>query len=125
MVDDSKIFRNAVLMTLFTSGYNTMAASSGDEALSIIKEKGDDIQLLLTDIVMPDMSGYRLVRELWKIYPDMPVILISGYYNETDLEKFSSEFTCNVKFLKKPCMPEQILQNVSYMLGKNRAEAIS
>ena len=59
-------------------GYRTRRVASGREALSVLAD-GNDIDLVLSDVVMPGMSGIDLGREIERLYPHLPVVLTSGY----------------------------------------------
>ena len=64
---------------LSARGYTVLEAASGVEALQIIGERGAPVDLVVSDVVMPEMDGPTLLGELRKLYPDLKVIFVSGY----------------------------------------------
>lgn len=74
LVEDEEAIRNPAYRILTESGYRVMAAGDGAEALEIISEYGSEIDLLLTDVIMPRKGGLALARELGRIAPDISVI---------------------------------------------------
>ena len=60
-------------------GYDVLSFSNPEEALAAFKEQSDHIDLVITDMTMPDMNGDKLTREITRIKPGVPVILCSGY----------------------------------------------
>lgn len=77
VVDDEVMMRNLILKILESEGYQITMTSSGDEALAMLKENNYD--LLLTDVKMPGMSGFELLKQVKKSWPDMVVIVMTGY----------------------------------------------
>jgi CheY-like chemotaxis protein len=76
--DDTKILRMARSM-LYHLGYNTYTASTPSEAVGLAYDNADDIQLLITDVVMPDMNGRELSEKIQAISPSIKVLYMSGY----------------------------------------------
>jgi len=79
VVEDEETVRELVVRSLEMSGYGVMAACDGAEALSLIDERADEVQLVLTDLVMPRLSGVELAQRLAAVHPDLPVCFMSGY----------------------------------------------
>jgi len=79
VVEDEPALGRSVVRILTAGGYRVLAASGGAEALELISEHGCD--LLLTDVVMADMSGPRLAEQIHKVRPELPVLYMSGYTN--------------------------------------------
>jgi len=77
IADDEPMMRNLVLKILESEGYQISLASSGDEALEMLK--ADKFDLLLTDVKMPGMNGFDLLRKVKENWPDMAVIIMTGY----------------------------------------------
>jgi two-component system cell cycle sensor histidine kinase/response regulator CckA len=82
VVEDEEAMRKVVIRALETSGYKVLAASAADEALRISAQHPAEIQLLLTDVVMPRMSGRSLAQELVKERPAVKVLYMSGYADD-------------------------------------------
>lgn len=77
VADDEVMMRNLILKILESEGYQITMVSSGDEALAMLKENNYD--LLLTDVKMPGMSGFDLLKQVKENWPDMAVIVMTGY----------------------------------------------
>jgi hypothetical protein len=80
MVDDDEDLRRMVERVLRRAGYTVLAARSGPDALVKARAYGGEIDLLLTDMVMPGMTGQDLVRELTVVRPRILVVFMSGYH---------------------------------------------
>lgn len=106
LVEDEQGVRRVTRQTLEILGYHVLEASSGDEALRIASEYGDAIDLLLTDVVMPGMSGRQVADALRKDRHELPVLFISGYHEEEGVHAVSNQ--ANESFLKKPFTPQQL-----------------
>jgi len=76
IVDDDSGVRSSLSHVLQDEGYATLTASNGEEALKSVRENGAD--LILLDIVMPDINGVEVLRRVKEMEPDMPVIMVSG-----------------------------------------------
>jgi len=92
-------------------GYNVISASDGMDGLKMIKSENYD--LLITDIVMPYISGLGLISLLKKKYPDIPAIAVTGYGK--NLEKLASEKRADV-VLRKPFTMEILINHVHKLL---------
>ena len=79
VVDDEPLIRVLARRFLERSGYQAMEAGSGVEALCVLRQQPCDIALLLTDIVMPGISGIELAQEAQAVHPTLPVVFMSGY----------------------------------------------
>jgi two-component system, cell cycle sensor histidine kinase and response regulator CckA len=75
---------------------------------------GERLELLVTDVVMPGMSGVALSRELLSRSPQLKVLLLSGYPGR-DAQAFSGE--ANVDYLPKPVSPKKLLDRIDQLLG--------
>ena len=97
VVEDNDLVLDYVVATTAELGYRVLRASSGREALDVI-ERGEPINLLFTDIVMPNgMSGIDLAREVRQRRPDVKVLITSGYSNWTADDHGDAEFMALVK----------------------------
>jgi two-component system, cell cycle sensor histidine kinase and response regulator CckA len=112
LAEDEETIRRLVGEVLERSGYKVFAASNGDEALALLEEHGDEIDLLLTDVIMPGMSGPDLARAASKLRPSLRVLFTSGYTSEPD-EAFDDP---NVEFIGKPFSPQALVAKVRDVL---------
>jgi CheY-like chemotaxis protein len=100
VVEDNDLVRNVTRQTLRKCGYNVLVATSGEEALRLAGEYADTVQLVLTDVVMPEMSGRRLVERLAPILPGVRVLFMSGYTDDAILRH--GGLTAGTAILEKP-----------------------
>ncbi|HXH08328.1 MAG TPA: response regulator [Alphaproteobacteria bacterium] len=114
LVEDEEEVRAAVFESLQMRGYTVLKACNGQEAMVISKRYKGPIDLLLTDVVMPQMSGPELVKRLAPQRPTMRIILMSGYPGDAlapgDLRN------PDVGFLSKPFTPETLARKVREVL---------
>src|SRR5207302_2718721 len=78
VVEDAEGVRKMVCSMLAQSGYNCIEASDGIEAVRLL-ESSDHVNLVLTDMVMPNMGGSDLARHLSRTHPQLPIVFMSGY----------------------------------------------
>ncbi|MBE9507367.1 MAG: response regulator, partial [Chloroflexi bacterium] len=90
LVEDSERIREAGRGVLESLGYRVLAAANGREALEVHEAEGR-VDLVITDLVMPEMGGRRLVRDLRKETPDLKALAITGHAVEEDLRKLRKE----------------------------------
>jgi DNA-binding NtrC family response regulator len=104
-------------------GYNVLTAHDGLEALVIEDEHDGDIDLLLTDVVMPTFGGFELALAITETRPDTSIIFISGYAKN----KFGLpvELTENAQFLQKPVQPSRLAQVVRNELDQKGSRLTS
>ncbi len=115
LVEDEDAVRVFSARALRNKGYNVFEARSGDEALTVLDKEGAKIDLIVTDVVMPQMDGptlYKHIRERW---PDMKVVFVSGYTEDRLREQFTSGET--IHFLGKPFTLKQLAGKVKDVLG--------
>jgi two-component system, cell cycle sensor histidine kinase and response regulator CckA len=101
IVDDEVQVLALVAELLRTQGYDVMSTWDPEEALRIARAHTGSIHLLLSDLVMPGMTGPELAREIQAIHPDMKVLFMSAYTIET-AEDYNVRLTPGEPFLGKP-----------------------
>ena len=114
LVEDQPEVRAVASAALSRHGYTVLEASQGEEALRIAQEDDRHIDLLLTDVVMPNMSGCELARRLTDRRPDMRVLFASGYTDEAIVRHGAIE--PGVAFIQKPFTPASLLRKVREVL---------
>jgi two-component system, cell cycle sensor histidine kinase and response regulator CckA len=121
LVEDEPAVRKVVNRTLTRSGYRVMLAGTGEEAIQLCaREPGPD--LLITDVVMPGMSGAELAQRARALKPGLPVLFISGYADE--VVSHHGVLDDGVEFIQKPFSPQVLAARVREVLdGGLRAEA--
>jgi len=114
LVDDEDSIRDFLSEILEEKGYKVINASNGKKGLRKFKEFNDKIHLLISDIIMPEMSGPELVNELRKLQPDIKALFISGNTDKNFIQEQSSN--SNVNFLQKPFTYDSIISKVREIL---------
>ena len=87
VVEDEPALRNLTVQVLKNSGYRVLTAESAARTLALARQYDNPIDILLTDVVMPDLAGPDLVSEMKKIRPDMKVLYMSGYSRDAMIEQ--------------------------------------
>ena len=81
VVDDSALICKTVCHAIEPSGYTVLTAVGGKEALQILSDQGERIDVVITDVIMPVIDGVELMGKIHELYPDLPVILMTAYSN--------------------------------------------
>ncbi|MGA9593229.1 MAG: PAS domain S-box protein [Candidatus Acidiferrales bacterium] len=110
LVEDEPIVRRLTSALLVEGGYRTLCAPGGAEALQLLAENSEAIHLLITDVVMPEMSGPELASRLCKIRPHTRVLYMSGYTDDETLGRRG--LPGNSAFLQKPFTPPEFIRKV-------------
>ncbi len=114
VVDDEEIIRDFVTESMAFYGFRIIGAASGEEALKLYEESGAQISLVLLDISMPGMGGFKCLEKLLEIDPEVKVIMASGYFSDSmkndPMKKGASGF------LNKPFKVEVLLEKVNSLL---------
>ena len=115
LVDDEEGVRKLLSAVLQSGGYTVIEAANGSAALSVYEKNAHKIDLVLTDVVMPQMSGFDLGRELAGRNPDLQVLYMSGY---CDSPINSPPGEPAVAFLNKPFTPDILLAKIREVLDE-------
>jgi two-component system cell cycle sensor histidine kinase/response regulator CckA len=116
LVEDEDAVRAFAQRALEQRGYVVHTAASGVEALELMKEAGGEVDLVVSDVVMPELDGPSLLRELRKDHPDLKIIFVSGYAEEAFKKNLPDGE--NFGFLPKPFSLKQLATAVKEMLGR-------
>jgi len=114
LVEDEEIVRHLEREVLEESGYTVLEAQSAEHAVQLCKEHRGTIHLLLTDVVMPQMSGPELAEQLAPIRPEMKVLYASGYPDNAITHRGVLE--SGTAFLPKPLTPGSLTHTVRAVL---------
>jgi PAS domain S-box-containing protein len=121
VAEDEPAVRVLFTQTLEQLGYTVLEATDGYEALGIIERRKGEIDLLLTDVIMPLMNGHELARRLESIRPATKVLYMSGYTDE--VLAFHGIAQPEIDFIQKPFRASELAEKVEMMLLTNRGEA--
>ena len=121
VVEDHVLVRGMIVHALEEHGYRVIAASSGAEALEIVARIQTAVDLVVTDLVMPQMSGVELAAKLRADRPKLPVLYISGY-SEHDVS-LEVQTLSHTGFLQKPFTPTTLFEKVFELLENARHDS--
>jgi CheY-like chemotaxis protein len=121
VAEDEPAVRGLVTQTLEQLGYTVLEATDGYEALGIMERRKGEIDLLLTDVIMPLMNGHELAVRLESIRPATKVLYMSGYTDE--VLAFHGIAQPEIDFIQKPFTASELAGKVEMMLSTNRGEA--
>ncbi len=116
VVEDNTMVREMTEDLLQSSGYRVLAAETPSRALEIAADSSARIDLLLSDVVMPEMNGQELYERLSDLRPDLPVLFISGYTRDVIFHHGTLEE--GPDFLQKPFSSEQLLERLAASLRR-------
>lgn len=113
LVEDEILVRTYCAIVLESAGYKVIDAKNGKEAIELVNNCNENIDLLITNIVLPGECGKELANTLRKQFPDIKVLYISGY-NYDIISKYG--ITEEMPILKKPFVPTELLKRVREIL---------
>jgi len=116
LVEDEPMVRALVEEILAGRGYNVLTAASPEHALKLSAEYADEIDLLLTDVVMPEMNGRQLVERIQIGRPNIRTLYISGYTSDAVLAR--GVLSADVSFLQKPFTASQLTEKAREALKR-------
>ena len=118
-VDDDRAVLRLINSILTFHGYTVISADSGEKALELFAVEPEiTVDLLLVDIVMPNMNGPELVDHIWKLRPGLPALYCSGYSGR---EFLWPEIARKVSYLAKPFSAFQLTKGIRGMLERSPA----
>jgi len=113
-VDDEPEARSIARITLEQQGYRLIEAEDGVQALNIYNQRKGEINLVVTDVLMPNLDGLGLAARLHKGNPELPVLLLSGHILEEDLW---APGNARLRYLMKPYRLTELLEAVVDLIG--------
>lgn len=112
LAEDEALLRELGETILSQAGYNVLTAPDPHELLSLLNDYSQPIHLLLTDVVMPGLSGQELAKHARARHPEIRVLYMSGYSDE-ELE----DLLLGAEFLQKPFTPGELMAKVKELIG--------
>jgi DNA-binding response OmpR family regulator len=121
VVEDDTMLRTLAVRALEARGYRVIAASNGEEALKLGQLSDEPVALVLTDVVMPKMSGPELVKRLADRLPGAKVLYMSGYTDDAIVRHGLMD--ASVALIPKPFTPLGLAQKVREILDRDKKAA--
>jgi CheY-like chemotaxis protein len=118
VVDDHETTRQTIARMLEAGGFTVRTATNGVEALDRLARESDEIDIVLSDVTMPEMGGIDLSYQIRERFPEMPIALVSG--DVSDLER-SIIGRQDVPFIKKPFHAESLYSAVREAIRRHSA----
>ncbi len=119
LVEDEEELRRLAVRELDRRGYAVVVASGGAEALEVARSLDGRIDLLVTDVVMPGMSGVELAARANELWPLLPVLFVSGHLDEGSVGRHPMAEDADL--LAKPFTPDQLGHRVRQALDRSQA----
>lgn len=116
VVDDEETVRTVAGLMLKKAGYSVFAATSGEEALAMLREHAQDVHVVLLDLSMPKMNGMEAFVEIRRIAPALPVILCSGYNEQDATRQFTGQGLAD--FVQKPYDFQTLTKKVGEVIAR-------
>jgi two-component system cell cycle sensor histidine kinase/response regulator CckA len=114
LVEDQANARQLFARILSKAGHRVMEAEDGEEALALLKGRGG-FELVVTDLAMPKLNGFKLVDQIRAHWPKTKILLISGYLQEDTARLILDE---GVEFLRKPIDSKEMIVRVNHLAPK-------
>lgn len=116
VIEDDDLVRKSMTAILGVYGLNVLLADSGRTGLEIFESRMNEINVILLDFTLPDMAGTTVFEKIRSLRRDMPVIVTSGYAEDSVIAQFSSEE--KLLFLPKPSPFGVLIAKIKQAIGK-------
>jgi two-component system, cell cycle sensor histidine kinase and response regulator CckA len=121
VVEDEEMVRTFTCRVLTAHGYRCIEASNAEEALEIVTTRGDGLNAVVSDVVMPGMSGGMLAERLAELRPELPVLFTSAYTGEEVVRR--GLIHADAQFLQKPFAPQLLVARLQNLTGESAPPA--
>lgn len=118
LVEDDQAILKLITKMLADLGYTVLASSTPDEAIRLAKEQQPEIQLLITDVIMPKMNGFNLAQKLISFYPKLPRLFMSGYTADV-IASHGGVLNAEVNFIQKPFTKQDLAVKIRAVLDQD------
>lgn len=115
LVEDDDQVRSFIRTLLRHEGYSVLEADTGRKGLEVARQHAGSIDLLISDMLLPELSGYDLAEQLRAQYPDLKMLLMTGYVEGDIVQRSVGEL--GASFLDKPFQPAVLLRKVRESIG--------
>jgi DNA-binding NtrC family response regulator len=115
VVDDDASLRNMITRALERQRFNVSSVANGEEAVALFQRNGAQIGLVVLDMAMPGLNGAQTLQALRKLHPELPVLLMSGFFDRATVENLLAGAQCD--FIQKPFTFVALREKVHQMLG--------
>ncbi len=115
LVEDETPVRIFAARALRNKGYTILEADCGETAINLMAEHGKDVEVIVTDVIMPGMNGPTMIDKIIPSYPNVKVIFISGYAEDVFVNNYGAERSFN--FLAKPFTLKQLASKIKEVTG--------
>jgi two-component system, cell cycle sensor histidine kinase and response regulator CckA len=123
VVDDEPSVLALVRTMLWRAGYTVLEASGGQQALTVASEQTASIQLLLTDVLMPEMNGHELAEKLKAAHPGTKILFMTGYRDKVLLES-TGRAVEEFPLIRKPFTAFNLVAKIEEILNQQSVEAL-
>lgn len=123
VVDDEQAMVELLQEILSSRGYHVLTANNGVEALKVLEKQSKPVDLIITDVIMPEMDGYQLAAQVYKQYPQTKIQMVSGFADDRHAA-FSDE-NLHQNMLYKPYTIDTLLSRIRTVLDNNKGSTDS
>ena len=117
IVEDETVFRDLLRAGLESRGYRVLVAANSVDALQVAEEHDGSIRLLITDVIMPQMSGPELARSLRKVRHNTNVLYMSGYSDDRVGDTSNSDSSAELTLIQKPFFIDDLVRKIQEILA--------
>jgi DNA-binding response OmpR family regulator len=117
LVDDEPAITALTEVVLIEHGYHVLIAHDGLQALNILKKEGQNVDIIVSDIIMPDLDGCQLAKEVQRLYPHIKIQMVSGFADDRHHGVIDNDLHKNMMY--KPCSSQALLVRIRHLLDEN------